>query len=234
MKEQYLKYHSSTLGMEIELLIFGHAGLPIIIFPTTKGKYFESRDFKMIEAAKPYVEAGMVKLYCPDSVDAYSWYNKAIHPAERVKNHMYYDQFIEREIIDPIRNSSGIQKVGVAGASFGGFQALNFAFRHPEKVSHMISMSGSYDIKSFMDGYYDDNVYFNNPVDYIGDNNNPELWNMKIVLGAGGEDICLEANKEMSALLKKKNVPHWFDFRAKEKHDWPLWNKMFPHYLANL
>ncbi len=50
-----------------------------------------------------------------------------------------------------------MQKVAVAGPSFGGFQAANFAFRHPGKVSHLMSMSGSFDIRSFLDGYYDDN-----------------------------------------------------------------------------
>lgn len=232
MKEQYVKYHSPILGMEIEMLIFGHAGLPIIIFPTTKGKYFESRDFKLIEAARPFIEAGKVKLYCPDSVDAYSWYNKKIHPKERVKNHVRYDRFIETEIVDAITSNFGYQKIGVAGASFGGFQALNFAFRHPDRVSHLISMSGAFEVKDFMDGYYDDNVYYNNPVDYLPNNQHPDLWKMKIVLGAGGEDICLQANYDMSAILKRKNVPHWFDFQANEKHDWPLWRKMFPKYLS--
>ena len=37
----------------------------------------------------------------------------------------------------------------------------------PERVSHMFSMSGSFDIKSFVGDYYDDNVFFNNPVDYL-------------------------------------------------------------------
>ncbi|MDA7501882.1 alpha/beta fold hydrolase [Chitinophagales bacterium] len=234
MKEEYLKYHSPTLGIDIEMLIFGHAGLPIIIFPTTKGKYFESRDFKLIEAVRPYVEAGKIKLYCPDSVDAYSWYNKKIHPSIRVRNHMRYDEFIEHEIVDAIRTANGIQKVGVAGASFGAFQALNFAFRHPEKVSHLMAMSGNFDISSFMDGYYDDNVYFNNPIDYMPGNNNPELWNMKIVLAAGEDDICLDATRDMAAILDKKNIEHWFDFHRWAKHDWPLWNAMFPKYVAAL
>lgn len=28
-------------------------------------------------------------------------------------------------------------------------------------------MSGSYDLKSYTKGYFDDNVYFNSPVDYL-------------------------------------------------------------------
>lgn len=77
----------------------------------------------------------------------------------------------------------GIKKIGVAGASFGGFHALNFAFRHPERVSHLFSMSGAYDTKSFLDGYYDNNVYFTSPLDFMPNNHHPGLWKMSIVLG---------------------------------------------------
>ena len=32
-------------------------------------------------------------------------------------------------------------------------------------------MSGSYDVRSYLKDYYDDNVYFNNPVDYLSNLN---------------------------------------------------------------
>ena len=32
-------------------------------------------------------------------------------------------------------------------------------------------MSGSYDVRSYLQGHYDDNVYFNNPVDYLSNLN---------------------------------------------------------------
>ena len=120
----------------------------------------------------------------------------------------------------------------MAGASFGGFHATNFAFRHPDRVSHLFSMSGAYDTKSFLDGYYDDNVYFTSPMDFMPNNNHPDLWKMQIVLGVGEWDICLKANQDMSNLLNSKHIPHWYDLRNWAKHDWPLWRQMFPHYLS--
>ncbi|MEM8895686.1 MAG: alpha/beta fold hydrolase [Bacteroidota bacterium] len=232
MKEEYLKWYSHNLSKDIEMLVFGHAGHPVIIFPSTKGRYHESKDFKLIESAQWFLDQGLIKIYCPDSIDAYSWYNRDIHPADRVKNHIWYDKFVKEEIVDAIRHNHGIHKVAVSGASFGGFHAANFAFRHPEVVSHLFSMSGAYDVSSFMDGYYDDNVYFNNPVDFLPNNNHPDLWNMNIVLGAGEWDICLEANQQMSGILNNKGINHWFDLRRWAKHDWPLWRDMFPHYLS--
>ena len=124
--------------------------------------------------------------------------------------------------------------MAVAGPSFGGYHAANFAFKHPERVSHMFSMSGAFDIKDFVDGYYDDNVFFNNPVDFLPGANHPDLWNMKIVLGVGEWDICLDANKKMASILTEKNIPFWYDERKWAEHDWPIWRQMFPHYLSKI
>lgn len=234
MKEEYRKWYSPILNIDIEMLVFGHAGYPVILFPTTMGSYHENKDFKMMEAARWLIENGKVQIYCPDSIDSYSWYNKKVKPEVRVKNHIWYDKFIAEEVVDAIRHHTGYSKVCVAGPSFGGFHALNFAFRHPERVSHLFSMSGAFEVKSFMDGYYDENVYFNNPIDYIGGNDHPDLWNMNIVLGAGEWDICLDANKNMSGILNKKGITHWLDIYQREKHDWPLWRMMFPKYLSML
>jgi esterase/lipase superfamily enzyme len=232
LKEQHHKWYSPNLGKDIEMSVFGHSGYPVIIFPTTMGRFYEAKDFELIESAKWFVEQGMVTLYCPDSVNELSWYNKGIHPAEKVKNHIWYDKAIMDELVERVRWNTPAGKVAVAGCSFGGYHAANFAFRHPEVVSHMISMSGAFSITSFMDGYYDDNVYFNNPVDFLNNADNPALWNMKIILGTSEWDICRPSNQELSGILNKKNITHWYDERGWQEHDWPLWREMFPHYLS--
>ncbi|TXD52911.1 MULTISPECIES: esterase family protein [unclassified Polaribacter] len=234
MKEDYHKWYSPTLNKDIEMLVFGHAGYPLVLFPTTSGRFYECRDFKLIESAKWFLEEGLVQIYCPDSINELSWYDKGIHPADRVKNHVWYDQFIMDEVVNPICQERGIQKVAIAGVSFGGYHAANFAFKHPERVSHMFSLSGSFDIKSFLDGYYDDTVFYNNPVDFLPGSTHSELWNMKIILGTSDWDICLEANKTLAKILTDKNIPFWFDERKWAEHDWPIWRQMFPHYLSTI
>ena len=34
----------------MEMLVFGHAGTPILAFPSSMGRYFEWEDFKMVDA----------------------------------------------------------------------------------------------------------------------------------------------------------------------------------------
>jgi esterase/lipase superfamily enzyme len=218
----------------LEMSVFGHGGYPIVIFPTTMGRFYEAKDFKLVESVRWFVEQGIVQLYCPDSVNELSWYNRQIHPAQKVQNHIRYDKAILEELVGKIRWNTPSGRVAVAGCSFGGYHAANFAFRHPEMVSHMISMSGAFSIKSFMDGYSDENVYFNNPVDFLPNLNHPDLWKMKIILGTSEWDICRPSNQELSAILNRKNISHWYDERGWQEHDWPLWREMFPHYLSVL
>lgn len=232
IQESYHRWYSPNLGKDIEMLVYGHRGYPVIIFPTTKGRYFESKDFGLVQTAGWFLERGFIQLFCPDSIDSWSWYNRGIHPAHRVMNHIQYDKMVLEELVGRVRWNTGTGKVAVAGASFGGFHAVNFAFRHPEVVSHLFSMSGAFDVKSFMDGYYNDDVYFNNPVDFIPGLNHPDLWRMNIVLGTSEWDICRPANEHISHLLHRKSVGHWLDMRGWKEHDWPLWQEMFPHYLS--
>lgn len=232
MQEQLINFYSHHLGRDIDMLVFGDRGYPVILFPTTMGRYYENKDFGLVGSASWFVEQGLIQIYCPDSINSESWYNRSIHPTHKVANHVQYDRFLSEELVPQLQMKSPTHKIVVAGPSFGGYHAANFAFRHPNQVSHLFSMSGAFDIKTFMDGHYDENVYFNNPVDYMPSANDPNLWGMKIILGTSEWDICLEPNQRMSGILHSKGIDHWLDVRGWEKHDWPLWREMFPHYLS--
>jgi len=234
MQEEYKKWYSHNLSGDFELLIFGHSGYPVILFPTSMGRYYESKDFKMIDSIQWFIEEGKIKVYCVDSIDKQSWYNKGAQPADRVKNHQWYDKVILEEIVPLATYETGHSKMITAGCSFGGYHAANFAFKHPEIVSHMFSMSGAFDMRSQLEGFYNDDVYFNNPVDFLVHANNPELWNMKIVLGTSDRDICRADNERLSGILNNKGINHWLDIRQNADHDWPIWRTMLPDYLSQL
>ncbi|RQO68087.1 esterase [Pedobacter sp. KBW06] len=234
MVEEYKKWYSHNLNADFELLTFGQSGYPILLFPTSMGRYFENKDFKLIESVQHFIEAGKIKIYCVDSIDKLSWYNKDIHPADRVKNHIWYDKLLLEEVSSLARQETGHDRIITAGCSFGGYHAANFAFRHPWLVSHMFSMSGAFDIRGQLDGFYNDDVYFNNPVDYLSHDQNRELWNMKIILGTSDRDMCKGDNEKLSGILNEKGIGHWLDIRQNADHDWPTWRQMFPEYLSQL
>ncbi len=48
MHREYFKHYSHELGRDMESLVFGHAGQPILVFPTSMGRFFEYEDAGMI------------------------------------------------------------------------------------------------------------------------------------------------------------------------------------------
>jgi len=234
LTEQYHRWYSQSLSRDMEMLVFGTHGYPVILFPTSMGRYHQNKDFGLIDSVRWFVDNGLVKIYCPDSIDTQSWYNRGIHPADKARTHMAYDNMLQNEVVPWAMHETGAGKVAVAGCSFGGYHAANYAFKHPERVAHMFSMGGAFDIKMFTGDYYDNNIFYNNPVDYLPGSNNPDLWHMNIILGTSDRDICKGYNYQLSNILNQKHINHWLDVRPFAEHDWPIWKEMFPHYLSTI
>jgi esterase/lipase superfamily enzyme len=236
MNREYHKGYSQELHRDMEALVFGNAGMPILVFPTSMGRFFEYEDRGMIGSLTPKIERGELQVFCPDSVDTESWYNKGVHPRVRVMRHVQYERYILHEFVPFIRWKNPAWQLAVTGCSFGGYHALNFSLKHPDVATHCVSMSGAFDIHRFLDGFYDDDCYFNNPPDFV-----PKLtddWylsryrQMKIVLGSADWDMCLDQNIKFSAILNGKSIPHWLDvWNDHSQHDWPLWIRMAEKYF---
>src|SRR5579862_3778916 len=236
MNREYHKAYSQELHREMEALVFGHAGTPLVVFPTSMGKFFEYEDRGMIGVLAPKIERGELQVFCPDAVDLESWYNKQVHPKVRVLRHLQYERYILHEFLPFVRWKNQTPRLAMTGCSFGAYHALNFALKHPDVVTHCVSMSGAFDIHQFLDGYYDNDCYFNNPPDFLPNQNDDWFLSryrqMKIVLGSADWDICLDQNVKMSAVLNGKAVPHWLDvYNNNSRHDWPLWLNMAGKYF---
>lgn len=230
--EHYHKWYSPRLNRDIEVLAFGTRGYPVILFPTSMGHFYENKDFKLIDSVNWFLEEGLVKIYCVDGIDEVSWYNKNIHPADRARNHHWYDQMLYHELVPLAQQETGVGRVATAGCSFGGYHATNFAFKHPDVVKYVFNMGAAFDIRDQVDGHYDDHVYFNNPMDFLPGAQSDFFNDMFVVLGTGTRDMCWSANERMAEILRNKGINHWLDVRHDAEHDWPVWKQMFPHYLS--
>ena len=231
MRRDYHNWFSHHLGRHMELLAYGHGGLPVLVFPTSRGRFFEYENSGMIHTLAQKIEWGHLQVFCVDSVDAESWYNRSIHPHERVRRQITYEDYILYEVVPLMKGRNNGAQICTTGCSLGAYQALNFAMRHPDLTSACICMSGSFDMKPFMDGYYDSDFYFNNPVDYLPNIDDPWFLDryrqMRLVLGAGDWDICLGENFRVAEILERRGIPHWLDvWTGGERHDWPLWERM--------
>ncbi len=234
MIEQHKRWHSPILNKEMDMLIFGDRGYPLIVFPTSMGSYTQNKDFHLIDSVSWFVDNGLVKIYTPASIDNDSWYNDKIHPSDKARNHVLYDRFITEEVVLPALHETGHHKAAFAGCSFGAYHATNFGLRHPELTGFVINMGGAFDIKDRVKGFYDDNVYFNNPPDYLPGLQDSRVNDISFILGTGTNDMCMDANIIMAEMMKEKRINHYLDVIPDAAHDWPVWREMFPKYLTML
>ena len=109
-REYEHRWYSPSLSRNIDVLSFGNRGYPVILFPTSMGSHYENKDFKLIESVSWFLDEGLVKIYCPDGIDSTSWYNKNIHPVDRVKNHVWYDQMLLTELVPLAQRETGVDR----------------------------------------------------------------------------------------------------------------------------
>lgn len=236
MNREYHRWHSPALNREMELLVFGHAGAKVLVFPTSLGKYYEWEDRGMIGALGEHLERGWIQLFCVDSIDAESWYARWAHPGGRAWRHVQYENYLVDEVVPLMRLKNANPFTMTTGASFGAYHAANFAFRHPELVRRMIGMSGVYDIRDWTDGYHDDNIYFNNPVEYLP--NEHENWrleqlrSMDIILVTGRDDPNHAGTEHLSSILWNKGIGNALRLWDGWAHDWPWWRDMIRLYIG--
>ena len=216
------------------MLVFGHSGIPIVLFPTSNGRYYQNKDFGLIGSVQHFIDNGLIRIYCIDSVDELSWYNKGIHPADRVRNHMWYDKMLNEELVPRTKYETNHGKVAMAGCSFGAYHATNYAFRYPWDTSHLFNMGGAFDIRMQTDGFHNEDVYYNNPIEFLPNMHHADLYHMGIALGVGEHDFCKPSNEALSHILSSKGVRHWLDIAPGETHDWPVWRNMFPKYVSQM
>ena len=231
-KIEHTDYYSHIMGISVNVEITGHYGYPILMFPTSNGSYMQNHDFKLNESINWLVEEGKVKLYNLQTIDAQSFYNEHLSPQDKIRNYELWNRFLVEEYIPHIQKEHSTHRVAVAGASFGGYHAANFAFRFPDLVSHLFCLSGAFSIRNFMRGYSDELVYMNCANEFV---KNDEAWkfnHMHIVLSTSDQDICLGKTQEMAGILREKGINHWYDERKWISHDWPLWRMVFPMFIG--
>ena len=236
MRRQYHRWYSPRLHRDMELLVFGHAGARMVVFPTSLGRFYEWENRGLIGGTLgQQIENGQLQVYCVDGVDEESWYATWKHPQDRGLRQTQYDLYVCDEVLPLSRSLNPNPYMIVSGASFGAYHAMNFALRHPETVGRVLAMSGIYDIINFADGYGAGDVYFNNPVAYLANENNPyriaAMQRMNIIMVVGEHDRLRHTNERLSGLLWQKGVGNALRIWGGLAHDWPDWDSMLRLYM---
>lgn len=240
MVKEIHNWFSPALGKEMPIAVYGHYGPALLMIPTAAADYLEYERFELIEALRPLIDAGRIKIFSVNSINMESWMNKQMEGAHKAIRHNQFNEYIFNEVIPFIKTfTSNDTPITTCGASFGAFHAMNLFLKRPDLISGVIAMSGVYDLMEYTDGYYDEQVYFNSPSHYIPNLTDHEILEKirrgKIIIVTGsGNHEAPDANRRFADLLHSKSIPHRLEIWGQDiHHDWPTWRKMLPYFLEN-
>src|SRR5690606_15391630 len=146
------------------------------------------------------------------------------------------NNYLLNEVLPLSRQKNSNPFLITIGASFGAYHAMNFGLRHPDQVNRIIGLSGIYDIRGWTDGWSGEHVYFNNPMDFIDNENEwhrlEQLRRLDIVMAGGRDDRLTETARALSAKLWNKGIGNALREWDGWAHDWPYWERMVQHYIG--
>ena len=168
MHREIHQWYSPSLNKNMEIGIWGHFGFALLMLPTAAADYLEYERFLMMDVLDNQINSGKVKVFSINSINAESWLNRHMHPRHKAIRHQQFNNYVFNEVVPFIKTmTSPDTPIIVTGASLGALHSANLYFKRPDLLDGVIAMSGVYDLQTYTDGYYDEDVYFNSRVSYL-------------------------------------------------------------------
>jgi esterase/lipase superfamily enzyme len=226
----------------MELLIFGHAGAKVLMFPTRDGRFWEYEKLDVVASLAGKVDAGQLQLFCIEGLARETFYDANRHPADRIRRHAAFENYILEEVIPLMAWMNTHDCVIAMGCSLGAFQAASLVLRHPHLFRKLAAFSGRFDLtmkvegfEDLFDGYYGEDVYFHTPTHFLPGLACPwrleKLRQLDIVMAVGDADPFLESNRHLSRLLDEKGVGHQLHVWEGRAHRAGAWRGMAALYV---
>lgn len=239
MNRQLNSWFSPALQKDMPIATYGHYGFALLFVPTAGADYLEYERFQMMDTLAPFINEGKVKVFSINSINKESWLNDDMAGAHKAIRHNQFNEYVFNEVIPfIIENTSPETPIILCGASFGALHSMNLFLKRPDLIDGVIAMSGVYDLEEYSKGYFDEQVYFNSPMHFLPNLNDPAILadirkskHIHILTGSGAYEDP-EGSRKFSQVLNQKGINHELDVWDKEwTHDWPTWRKMLPIYL---
>ena len=242
MQTKTLTHYSPSLEKDMNMMIYGHGGVPFLAFPTQDAMCRQLEEFGFIDRIRDYIEDGRIQLFVVDTVDAESWSPMDSDKEWRTQRQEQYYHYIVDQVLPLIREENeGLPFT--LGMSMGANPAAITFLRRPELFRGMLAMSGVYNADHFFGGFMNSTLYNNSPERFLpnmpGDHPYIELYNQKKIIFCVGQGAWEEAGvqslRHLQQLFHEKGIHAWFDYWGYDvNHDWPWWFKQIRYFLPFL
>lgn len=246
MEISYHKEPSSHLGRDMEFKRYGYAGRPVVVFPTSQGRFYQFEDSGAVAALSEFIDTGRIQLWTLDGIDSETFFARDESLETRIERHEAFFRYVREEALPEVlrvsekSNNRRKLKPLFAGCSMGAFHASNFVFRNPQLTAGVIALSGVYSTRDFFGPALDGQIFFNSPLDYLPGLTDKkalaELKAQRLIFCCGQgrwEERMLEDTHALEKVLRDKKIPAWVDYWGGDvDHDWPWWHKQLVYFMT--
>ena len=103
MNINYVKKYSNALSRDMEYKTYGTEGHPVLVFPSQDGRFYDYQDFDMVGVLSGYIDHGLIRLICVDSIDPETWSDMQGDHHRRIALHEQWFHYITDELIPEVR-----------------------------------------------------------------------------------------------------------------------------------
>ena len=242
MRRDVVELWSPELSWSPRVIAYGSYGRPVLVFPSSEGRAEDYESNGMVDAVRPLIDQGRVKLYCLDSWDSGSWYRDDLPLEERARRHEAYERWVVEGAVPYVdADCGGRQDMVVTGCSFGAYHAANLALRRADLFPLALCFSGVYDLSVLGWGERGTSFHLNNPLWSLGAAEGEHLdWlrsrlSLLLVCGQGQwEDTtgALDSTRAFGRVCSEKGLRVEVDLWGHDvPHDWPSWRAQLAHHL---
>lgn len=241
MKRDFITQHSKALGEDMNVIVYGDGGHPVVVFQAQDAKCNNYEDFGMIDVLSDYIEGGIIQVFSIDNVDEESWSDTWGDKAYRADRQEAYFRYVTDELLPLVHeiNRSQLRPL-TTGCSMGAAHAAIAAFRRPDLFQGCIALSGVYDTRPFFGDWMNDVLYQSCITAFLP--NMPEdhpyvkvYGQRQLVLCVGQgtwEEQGIHDLRIIRDACRAKGIAVWCDFWGNDvNHDWPWWRKQIRYFL---
>jgi esterase/lipase superfamily enzyme len=246
MQVSYHKGYSRELGRDLEYKRYGYAGRPVVVFPTSNGRFYQFEDSGAIAALGEFIDTGRIQVWTLDGIDGETFFRKDADLSTRAERHEAYFRYVRNEALPELLQEAGASNGGrklkplFAGCSMGAFHASNFVFRFPDLAAGVIALSGVYSLRDFVGDALDGALFYNSPLDYLPGLSDArtldQLRALRLIFCCGQgrwEERMLEDTRALEHVLAEKKISAWIDYWGGDvDHDWPWWHKQLSYFMS--
>ena len=240
MDKKMVVRHSEILGEDLDVIVYGTAGQPVMAFAPLGQRPESLEEVGLVDELSDYLDAGVIQLFSVSNVDGESWGSDG-YAVERAARQEAYYQAVCEEIVPLVAEVSGSDARPLAlGFDLGATHAAVFALRRPDLFQGCVCLSGTYDASRYFGDWMDATLYDNTPCAFLpnmpADHPYIALYNQRQLLFCcgqeGSEAESLRTTREIDAQLQRLGVEAWCDYWGGDvSHTWFWWKKQIRYFM---